>query len=117
MNSGAAQAAYPVLSVLSVLCAAVCGRMLIAVERERLISQAWLAPRCRSPSTSEIGLFLDCHRLRSIFSQTRFPGADDCLRPIRYLQLEEDVRDVVPHRLETHEQLPGYLLVALSLGH
>ena len=70
MNSGAAQAAYPVLSVLSVLCAAVCGRMLIAAERERLISQAWLAPRCRSPSTSEMGPFLDCHRLRSILPET-----------------------------------------------
>jgi hypothetical protein len=37
------------------------------------------------------------------------------LRSIRYLQLEEDVGDVVSHRLEAHEQLPGYLLVALSL--
>jgi hypothetical protein len=46
MNSGAAQAAYPVLSVLSVLCAAVCGRMLIVAEREKLISQAWLAAIC-----------------------------------------------------------------------
>jgi hypothetical protein len=43
MNSGAAQAAYPLLSVLSALCAAVCGRMLVVAEREGLISQAWLA--------------------------------------------------------------------------
>jgi hypothetical protein len=46
MNSGVAQAAYPVLSVLSVVCAAVCGRMLVAAEREGLISQAWLAAVC-----------------------------------------------------------------------
>jgi hypothetical protein len=43
MSSGAAQAAYPLLSVLSVLCAAVCGRMLIVAEREGLSSQAWVA--------------------------------------------------------------------------
>ena len=55
--------------------------------------------------------------LRPIVPQTGFPGADDCLRPIRYLQLEEDVRDVVPHRLESYEQLPGYLLIAPSLCH
>jgi hypothetical protein len=46
MNSGTAQAAYPVLSVLAALCAAVCGRMLVAAEREGLISQAWLAALC-----------------------------------------------------------------------
>ena len=46
MNSGAAQAAYPVLSVLSVLCAAVCGRMLMAAERAGLSSQAWIAAVC-----------------------------------------------------------------------
>jgi hypothetical protein len=43
MSSGAAQAASPMLSVLSALCAAVCGRMLIVAEREGLSSQAWLA--------------------------------------------------------------------------
>jgi hypothetical protein len=46
MSSGAAQAAYPLLSMLSVVCAAVCGRMLVAAEREGLISQAWLAAVC-----------------------------------------------------------------------
>src|SRR5215207_3411670 len=56
-------------------------------------------------------------RLRAIVPQTGFSSADHCLRPIRYLQLQEDVRDVVSHRLETHVQLPGYLLVALALRH
>jgi hypothetical protein len=46
MNSGTAQAAYPVLFVLAALCAAVSGRMLVAAEREGLISQAWLAAIC-----------------------------------------------------------------------
>jgi hypothetical protein len=46
MSSGAAQAAYPLLAMLSVVCAAVCGRMLVAAEREGLISQAWLAAVC-----------------------------------------------------------------------
>jgi hypothetical protein len=43
MSSGVAQAAYPLWSVLAILCAAVCGRMLVAAEREGLSSQAWLA--------------------------------------------------------------------------
>jgi hypothetical protein len=43
MSSGVAQAAYPLWSVLAILCAAVCGRMLVAAEREALSSQAWLA--------------------------------------------------------------------------
>jgi hypothetical protein len=46
MSSGAGQAAYPLLSVLSVLCAAVCGRMLVVAEREGVTSQAWLAAIC-----------------------------------------------------------------------
>jgi hypothetical protein len=56
-------------------------------------------------------------RLRAIVPQTGFSSADHCLRPIRYLQLEEDVRDVVSNRLQAHVQLPGYLLVALALRH
>ncbi len=43
MSAGAVQAAYPLFSMLSVLCAAVCGRMLLVAEREGLSSQAWLA--------------------------------------------------------------------------
>jgi hypothetical protein len=43
---GATQAAYPLLSMLAAVCAAVCGRMLVAAEREGLISQAWLAAVC-----------------------------------------------------------------------
>ncbi len=43
MSSGIAHAAYPLWCVLAALCAAVCGRMLVAAEREGLISQAWLA--------------------------------------------------------------------------
>jgi hypothetical protein len=46
MSSGVAQAAYPLVSVLAALCAAVCGRMLVVAEREGLISQAWLAAVC-----------------------------------------------------------------------
>src|SRR3712207_8312887 len=42
-------------------------------------------------------------------------GTDDGLRLVGHLQLEEDVRDVVSHRFQAHEQLPGYLLVALAL--
>jgi hypothetical protein len=34
MSSGVAQAAYPLWSVLALLCAAVSGRMLVAAERE-----------------------------------------------------------------------------------
>src|SRR5215212_11547438 len=61
-------------------------------------------------------MLLDGYQLRAIVPQPGFPGADDCLHPIRYLQFEEDVRDVVSNRLQAHEQLPGYLLVALALG-
>jgi hypothetical protein len=38
--------AYPLWSVLAILCAAVSGRMLVAAEREGLSSQAWLAAIC-----------------------------------------------------------------------
>src|SRR5215210_9559929 len=50
-----------------------------------------------------------------IVSHSGVAGADDGLRSIGNLQLEQDVRDVVSDRLQTHEQLPGYLLVALAL--
>jgi hypothetical protein len=43
MSSGVAQAAYPLWSVLAILCAAMSGRMLVAAQREGLPSQAWLA--------------------------------------------------------------------------
>ena len=46
MSSGVAQAAYALWSVLAILCATVCGRMLMAAEREGLSSQAWLAAVC-----------------------------------------------------------------------
>jgi hypothetical protein len=46
MSPGIAQAAYPLWSVLALLCAAVSGRMLVAAEREGLPSQAWLAAVC-----------------------------------------------------------------------
>jgi hypothetical protein len=46
MSLGAMQSAYPLLSALAALCAAVCGRMLVVAEREGLISQAWLAAVC-----------------------------------------------------------------------
>ena len=46
MRSGVAQAAYPLWTVLAILCAAVSGRMLVAAQREGLTSQAWLAAVC-----------------------------------------------------------------------
>ena len=46
MSAGAAQAAFPLLSGLAVLCTVVSGRMLVAVEREGLTSEAWLAAVC-----------------------------------------------------------------------
>jgi hypothetical protein len=46
MSSGVAQVAYPLWSMLALLCAAVSGRMLVAAEREGLPSQAWLAATC-----------------------------------------------------------------------
>jgi hypothetical protein len=46
MSSGVAQAAYPLWSVLAILCAAMSGRMLVAAEREGVRSQAWLAAAC-----------------------------------------------------------------------
>ncbi len=46
MSSGVAQAAYAHWSVLAMLCATVCGWMLLAAEREGLSSQAWLAAVC-----------------------------------------------------------------------
>ena len=39
-----------------------------------------------------------------------------CVRPVGHLQLQEDVRGVVAHRLHAQEQRLGYLLVALALG-
>jgi hypothetical protein len=46
VSPGVAQAAYPLWFVLAILCAAVSGRMLVAAEREGLISRAWLAAVC-----------------------------------------------------------------------
>jgi hypothetical protein len=46
MSSGVAQAAYPLWTVLAVVCAAVSGRMIVAAELEGLSSQAWLAAVC-----------------------------------------------------------------------
>jgi hypothetical protein len=46
MSSGVAQAAYAQWSVLAILCATVCGWMLMAAEREGLSSQAWFAAVC-----------------------------------------------------------------------
>src|SRR5215203_1208026 len=53
---------------------------------------------------------------RFFVPQSGLPGADDGLCPVRYLQLEEDVRDVVTNSLQAHKQLFGYLLVGLALG-
>jgi hypothetical protein len=39
MSSGVAQAAYPLWSMLAILCAAMSGRMLVAAEREGVRSQ------------------------------------------------------------------------------
>jgi hypothetical protein len=46
MSSGVAHAAFALWSVLAILCATVCGRMLMAAERAGLSSQAWLAAVC-----------------------------------------------------------------------
>jgi hypothetical protein len=46
MSSGLGQAAYPLWTVLAVVCAVVSARMLVAAEREGLSSQAWLAAGC-----------------------------------------------------------------------
>src|SRR5215212_8387010 len=61
-------------------------------------------------------MLLDDYQLRFIVPHPGVAGADDGLRPVGHLQLEQDVRDVVSNRLQAHEQLPGYLLVALALG-
>jgi hypothetical protein len=55
--------------------------------------------------------------LADITAQSAFAGADHRLRPVGHLKLEQDVRDMIPYRLEAHEQLSGYLLVALALCH
>src|SRR5215218_2389123 len=60
-------------------------------------------------------MLLDDYQLRFIVPHPGVAGADDGLRPVGQLQLEQDVRDVVSNRLQAHEQLPGYLLVALAL--
>ena len=53
--------------------------------------------------------------LRPVAPHPGLPSADDGLRPVGHLELEQDVRDVVAHRLQAHEQLPRYLLVAFTL--
>ena len=50
-----------------------------------------------------------------IASHPGVAGADNSLRPIGHLQLEQDVGDVVSNSLQANEQLPGYLPVALAL--
>jgi hypothetical protein len=40
---------------------------------------------------------------RFFVPQPGLPGADDGLCPVRYLQLEEDVGDVVSNRLQAQE--------------
>jgi hypothetical protein len=52
-----------------------------------------------------------------IASHPGVAGADDGLRPVGHLQLEQDVGDVVSDRLQAHEEPGGYLLVALALCH
>jgi hypothetical protein len=54
-------------------------------------------------------------RLSSISPHPGVARTDDGLRPVGYLQLDQYVGDVVPNRFQAHEQLPGYLLVALAL--
>ena len=59
-----------------------------------------------SPARSAFGLAV---------SQPRFPCPQDRLRPIRHLQLAEDVGDMVAHRFEGEAQLIRDLLVAAAL--
>src|ERR687894_442592 len=51
----------------------------------------------------------------SIVPYPSVAGADYGFRPVGYMQLDQNVRNVVSDRLQAHEQLPGYLLVALAL--
>src|SRR5215204_528798 len=55
--------------------------------------------------------------LGSLPAQSCFAGPNDGLGTVGNLQLGEDVRDVVAHRLGTHVESPGYLGVAAALGY
>src|SRR5262249_39146327 len=48
-------------------------------------------------------------------TQPRVPRADDRLRTISYLQLAEDVRDMIAHRFQAERELLGDLRVAAAL--
>ena len=50
-------------------------------------------------------------------AQTGFSGLEDGLRPVGYLQLGEDVRDVVAYGFGAHEQEPGNFGVVVALGY
>ena len=49
-------------------------------------------------------------------AQTGFAGPEDSLRPVGYLQLGEDVGDVVAYGLGADEELPGDFGVRVTLG-
>ncbi len=50
-----------------------------------------------------------------VVSQTRLPRPDNRLRPIGHLQLAEDIRDVIAHRLQAQPQLRGDLRIVQAL--
>jgi len=50
-------------------------------------------------------------------AQSGFPGPEDGLRPVGYLELGEDVGDVVAYGLGAHEQEFGDPGVVVALGY
>jgi hypothetical protein len=60
------------------------------------------------------GVFQDV--LRTFSAEPRLSGADGGPGAVGYLELAEDVGDVVLDGLEAEEQLPGYLGVGPSAG-
>jgi hypothetical protein len=51
-----------------------------------------------------------------VLAQTGFAGPEDGLRSVDYLQLGEDVGNVVAHGLGADEEVPGDFGVGVTLG-
>src|SRR5215211_3443166 len=54
---------------------------------------------------------------KAVLAKTGFSGPEDGLRPVGYLELGEDVRDVVAPGLGTHVQEFGNFGVVVALGY
>src|SRR5512146_2338676 len=66
--------------------------------------------RYSTASRSGVERPMNASRESSVFhrlSESRVPGADDCLCPVRYPQLVENVRDMIAHSLGTKDQFAG----------